>query len=448
MTARPSHTTVDTFSLVDRASLTATSDRLLSQDNIPITVEEDIFTIEVAGLEWDIGAVVYQPSDRDLIPVGADDKRIGVFLLHGGAGDFKTMDTRARFLAEKFGYRVVSGTFPGRFYFDDPSRDWPGDTIVEDGTPNGTVRTPIWKRGEYVSADEYDIVTDESMRGRYGRRTLAKARPGSRFLDRLAASPWAMEIACRTAMQRHFPSDVFSIYVHGHSTGGPLQFMMSQRLPNIEGVVAIENSAFGYINAAKHAWAGQSQRIDPFDELAIRTWRDIARYRGPEALGNEGGDALKRLPWLMEEVFDEWESARRRPQFKCEYLVTWNIVPSLEAAATHTAHRLDLTAAETDALVHHFVGMTRELDADATRPVPNVLFGISSNSRDHTPEVYQDAILPLFAQMDPAPVVTVTRFEGGTHSYADPEDGLPLGIAPAVFASWDEAIKGGYFLRD
>jgi hypothetical protein len=443
MSQGPSHTTVDTFDLVDRASLIRTSDRLLAQPNIPITVEEDIFTVTVAGLDWDIGAMVYEPAQTGTVPSGADNKRIGVFLLHGGAGDFKTMDSRARFLAEKFGYRVVSGTFPGRFYFDDPSRDWPGDTIAADGS----VRTPIWKRGEHVAKDEYDVVIDESMRARYGRRTLAKAKPGTPFYDRLAASPWAMEVACRTAMERHFPPEEYSIYVHGHSTGGPLQFMMSQRVANIEGVLAIENSAFGYINAAKHAWAGQSQRVDPFDELAIRTWRDIARYRGPEALGSEGGEALKRLPWLIEDIFDEWEIARRRPQFKCEYLVTWNIVPSLEGAARHTAARLGLDPAATDDLVAHYVGMTREMDAKATRPVPNVAFGISSNSRDHTPEVYQDAILPLFAAMDPAPLVTVTRFEGGTHSYADPEEGLPMGIAPAVFESWDEAIKSGYFVR-
>ena len=34
--------------------------------------------------------------------------------------------------------------------------------------------------------------------------------------------------------------------------------------------LAIENSSFGYINAAKHSWSGLKERTDSFDELAIR----------------------------------------------------------------------------------------------------------------------------------------------------------------------------------
>ena len=60
------------------------------------------------------------------------------------------------------------------------------------------------------------------------------------------------------------------------------------------------------------------KRTDPFDELYIRTWRDLARYRGSEALGQEGPQALMRLPWLMEEILEAWEVARKRPQFKAE----------------------------------------------------------------------------------------------------------------------------------
>ena len=438
-----SHTTVDTFAMVARQDLVRTSRELFERPSHSIGQTEDIFTIEAAGLSWDVGAMVYEPSDPETIPTGADGKKIGIFLLHGGAGDFKSMEERAIFLAEKFGYRVVSGTFPGRLYLDDDARDWPGDTIG----PEGTVRTPIWKRGEYVSPDQYEVKIDESMRARYGRRTIAKAKPATLFKDRLAAAPIAMEQACRVAMERHFPQGEYSIYVHGHSTGGPLQFMMSQRVPNIEGVLAIENSAFGYINAAKHAWAGRGQRTDPFDELAIRTWRDLARYAGSEALGNDGPEALRRLPWLMEDVLDSWETARLRPQFKCEYLVTWNIVDSLEAAALHTSQRLGLDEQATTALVEHYVGLTRELVGSDVKAVPNVLFGISANSPDHPPLVYEEAILPMFAKMSPAPLVCVTHFQAGTHYYSGPEKDLPLGIAPAVFASWDDAIRGGYFLQ-
>ena len=438
-----SDTTVDTFAVVPRDEIVRASDDLMAREAIRLVETEDIFSIDVAGMSWDVGAVVYEPADESLVPRGADGKRIGVFLLHGGAGDYRSMEERARLIASRFGYRVVSGTFPGRLYLDDESRQWPGDTVK----PDGTVRTPLWKRGEYVTPDQYDVLQDESMRARYGRRTMAKAKPGTRFKDRLAASPIAMEVACKTAMERHFPEQEYSIYVHGHSTGGPLQFMMSQRVSNIEGVLAIENSSFGYINAAKHAWGGLQQRTDPFDELSIRTWRDIARYAGNEALVSEGADALKRLPWLMETVLDGWESARLQPQFKCEYLVTWNIVDSLVEAARHTAERLGLDETATAALIDRFVGLTRELPRSHGKAVPNVLFGISANSPDHKPQVYEDEILPRFAAMDPAPLVTVTRFGAGKHFYSETEDDLPLGIAPAVFSSWDAAIRGGYFLK-
>ena len=69
------------------------------------------------------------------------------------------------------------------------------------------------------------------------------------------------------AMQKHFPEDEFSIYVHGHSTGGPFTMMLSQRVPNIRGILAIENSSSGYINRAKHAWGGELGKIDGFNRV-------------------------------------------------------------------------------------------------------------------------------------------------------------------------------------
>ena len=81
----------------------------------------------------------------------------------------------------------------------------------------------------------------------------------------------------------------------------------------------------------------RAPRSDPFNELYLRTWRDRARYAGPEALGQEGPQALMRLPWLMEEILDFWNSAKKRPQFKAEYIITHNIRASLEAAARAAA---------------------------------------------------------------------------------------------------------------
>jgi hypothetical protein len=48
--------------------------------------------------------------------------------------------------------------------------------------------------------------------------------------------------------------------------------------------------------------------------------------------------------------------------------------------------------------------------------------------------------------MIPAPRTDMIRYLAGVHVYTTPEDGLPMGIAPAVAATWDAAIKGGYFV--
>ena len=272
-------------------------------------------------------------------------------------------------------------TFPGRLYFDDPSRDWPGDTIK----PDGTVRTPMWLRGEYITPDQYDVVTDTSKRMRYGTRTVARAKPGTNFYYRMAAWPGAFEEGMREAMRRHLPDGEYSIYGTGHSTGGPHIFMMCQRVPNMAGVIAVEHSPFGAIQAKQHDWSGALGKIagfervskkpdprsDPFNELYIRTWRDLARYRGPEALGQEGPAALMRLPWLMEEILDAWETAKKRPQFKAEYIITHNVQASLKAGAEATADRLKMSAQERAALVERFCSYPYPV---AGKPVPPILF--------------------------------------------------------------------------
>ena len=45
----------------------------------------------------------------------------------------------------------------------------------------------MWKRGEYITPDQYDVLRDTSMRMRYGTRTVARAKPGTIFYDRMAA---------------------------------------------------------------------------------------------------------------------------------------------------------------------------------------------------------------------------------------------------------------------
>jgi len=341
----------------------------------------------------------------------------------------------ARLLAGKYGYHVVTMSYPGRLNLNDPSRKWPGDTINADGS----VRLPIWLEGEEISQDQAEIVQDCSLRERYGIRTNARAREGTRFHARMAGWPVAFEIAMKTACGRHFPEDDYSIYVHGHSTGGPFVHMLTQRVANIAGVVGMENSPFGYIYQQMLGieWPG------PFNDLLIRTWRDIARYSGAEVFHQEGGKALMRLPWLMEDVFDRWESKKSQPNFKAEYPLHYACVPALTAAALATARRLRLGESATEELVQRYIGYTRELLGP--KPVPPILLGIAKFSRDHRPEVYENVVLPLFAKMNPAPRVEVCRFEAGTHAYERAEPGLPLGLLPAMVEFWKEAIDSGYF---
>jgi hypothetical protein len=441
---------------VNREQCVKDTEEVLAMPDIPTRSAEDIYRINVLGMDWDFGMVVHEPEDRGRIPRGADGKKAGFFLLHGGSGDFKGIESYAKLLARKFGFRVIAGTFPGRFYFPAASRDWPGDTIHADGT----VRTPIWRQGELITPDQYEVVKDGSMRNRYGTRTLARAKPDTNFYHRMAAWPAAFEEGMIEANRRHFPEHEFSVYGQGHSTGGPFVCMLSQRIANMAGVCATEHSPFGYLSMGRDEWGGDMGKIegyekierrgkartDPFNELYIRTWRDLARYQGPEALGQEGPAALMRLPAIMEDILDAWERAKNRPQFKAEYIVTHAITDSLAAAAKISAARLKMNKEETEALERHFIGYTRELAGRDVKPVPPFLFEISKDSRDHSPEVYNEVILPGFRAMKPAPKIAITRVGAGVHSFWKAERDLPAGIAPSVIKSWKEAVTEGYFV--
>lgn len=443
---------------VSREQILADSEEVLGLPEIAFDETEDVFRIHEAGMDWDIGVRVYTPTDRAQIPAGPDGKKIGVFLLHGGEDDWRQLDSMARTLSGKFGYKVVSGTFPGRLYLQDASRQWPGDTI----NPDGSVRTPIWVKDDVIGRDQYDVVEDQSMRWRYGTRTIARAKPDTNFYFRLAAWPIAMEIGMIEANKRHLPAAEFSVYGQGHSTGGPMVSMLSQRIENFAGALAAEHSAFGCIAYAKQEWRQRTgrgnlfdraarheeQRTDPFNELYIRTWRDFARYFGPETLAREGGEALMRLPWLIEEVFEHWNAERSRPRFKCEYMVTHDIRGSLEQAARVTAARLTLDPEETEALVSRYLNYARPLEGPAVKPVPPFLFGIAVHSRDHTLENYREVTLPAFASFSPPAKATVTQFMAGTHKIWQPEEDLPHGIEPAVIKSWHDAIMNGFFIAE
>src|SRR5215813_12872777 len=110
-----------------REQVVAASDAVLAKPAGDVRETEDIFRLSTLGLDWDIGVRVHEPQPAANIARGADGKKVGIFLLHGGAGDYKSMERFALLFAEKFACKVVTMTFPGRLYLDDPSRDWPGD---------------------------------------------------------------------------------------------------------------------------------------------------------------------------------------------------------------------------------------------------------------------------------------------------------------------------------
>ncbi|MFH1123830.1 MAG: hypothetical protein V1758_09255 [Pseudomonadota bacterium] len=416
---------------VSREEILATSPVVLSLPEIKIKSREDLFRIRVLEMDWDIGSMIYEPADAALIPLGPDGKRASIFLLHGGMGDHKSMDPLARLLAGKFGYKVASMSFPGRLCITDPGRDWPGDTL----NPDGTARTPIWCKDSLITPDQYEVIKDTSLREKYGTIISLMAKKGTEFYQRLAAWPVAFDEAMQEICRRHLPADQYSIYAHGHSTGGPFVMIASQRIPNMRGLLGYGTSPFGYIS---DRIAGKRWDF-PFNYLRLRTWRDTARYT-QEDLAPKGYS----LPLQMEIVFERWEQGRKRANFKAEDFIHKNSTKSLAEAAQVAAERLGMPPQETSALIRRYVGYCRELSGPGVKPVPPFL-SLHGIQDDTVPFAQARNSLPLYAAMDPAPKVRCVLFGAGVHSWSYSDEGLPQGVMPAVVKLWHEAIMAGYF---
>ena len=93
---------------IPREEIIRTSEDVLARPEMEVRQHEDLFRIREVGLDWDIGAQIYAPADASRIAVGADGKKIGIYLLSGGAGDFKSMEPLALLLAGRFGYKVAT----------------------------------------------------------------------------------------------------------------------------------------------------------------------------------------------------------------------------------------------------------------------------------------------------------------------------------------------------
>ena len=408
----------------------------LARTDIPMTVTEHITRVSVANYAWDVAAVTYQPEDPGRIVRDADGKRAGLFLLHGGSHDFRSLDGIARHLAGKYGYKVVSMTYPGQVNFDAPDRSWPGETIYDDRT----ARTPIWTRDSRVGPDEYELIADKSqpdLRARHGTMYFLRAREGSEFYYRLAAAPMAYEAALTEVITEAFPAVEYSVYLHGHSTGGPQVHYMLQRIPNAAGLIGIESSPFGEVFAQmlSYRW-----RFD-FNYMTVRTWRDIARYRGKELTEAE----LRNLPLAIESVFEDWDAVKNRPNIKFQDLVQFAADEQLAAAARVTATRLGYSAAQTGELVATYLSYPRPLSGPGVKPVPPLLYGITIGSADHLPDRYYNILLPYLSRLTPAPKAHVVRYETGVHSYWAAEADLPLGPGGAATEIWHRAITSGYY---
>lgn len=431
---------------VPKAELVHSSTNILAMPDIPVRSNDIVQRVTSLGLDWDVAGAVYEPLDSALIPIGPDGKKIGIFLLHGGAGDHRSKHDFAQFLVAKFGVKVVSMSYPGRFNLEAANGDWPGDTIRADGS----VRTPVWQKGERIGPDQYNVIEDQdaTRRERWGTLVLACAKPRSLFYDRMAAWPAAHEQGARELIQQYLPQSDFSVYIHGHSTGGPMSMMLTQRVPNIVGVLGMESSPFGalYGTMTRELQGMAEPWPMNFNCLRIRSWRDTARYYGFELAKNEGVEALKRLAMIIEEVQEDWSEKTTQPNFKAENILHFDSPSAMTAAANAAARRLQLGPAETEALVQRYLGYLRGASG-TVKPVPPIILIITNNSRDHDPEFYRKVYLPGYAAMQPAPKVRLYQFEAGIHNYNAPEDGLPRGVAPAGAALWFEAITKGYFLR-
>ena len=409
------------------------NDEVSCKSGAAIAISEDIFRIHELAMDWDIGVVRYRPQDEMRIPRGPDGKKVGVFLLHGGVSDFKSVERIAKILPEKFGIPVATMTFPGRFYFHDANRDWPGDVENSDGS----TRTPLWSRETKITPDQYSIVRDTSKRENYGTLVSLAAKEGTEFYYRMAAWPVAFEQALKEAARRQFPEAEYSIYIHGHSTGGPFAMMASQRVPNIAGLLGWGSSPFGWMYPVV---SGDDWNF-PFNQLRLRTWRDTARYMYEGMKHQEIG-----LPMLIELTFERWESAKKRPNFKAEDFIHKNSTKALEAAACASAARLKLSHQETDVLVQRYLGYTKELSGHGVKPVPNFL-SIHGVNDDTVTLKRCERSLPLFAKLNPPPRVCPVSLGAGIHSWGWANDKLPQGIVPTVAKLWHDAIMNGFFIR-
>lgn len=432
---------MDQLQEVDAAQLAALSADVLNRPDIPYERRDEYFQVDSAGMNWDVAGWLYEPHAAHVL-CGSDGKAVGALLLHGGGGDHRFLDNLASILAGKLGIKTLTLTYPGHWYFDSDDHEWPGEPL-DDGT--GRPRLPIWDRRDPIGHGEYDLVTsaeDPVLRANGGTAFFLAARPGTQFYRRQAAWPLAYETAYLDACARNFPEDEFSLYLHGHSTGGPQAHMLLQRMGNVRGLIGMETSSFGIIKKKMDPPGAGGEQF-PFNYLTMRTWRDTARY-----MGTESGDMAKRhLPLLMEQVFEAWKLRGGDPGFKSEQFIQFAGEEALTAAAHAVADDQGYEPDARKALVERYLSYTKPLPVPGNPPVPPLLYIINEGSRDHRLDNYTSVLLPTLQTFEPVPKAQVYYLRAGVHNYNKATPDLPRGVAAVGAKIWFDAITSGYYDR-
>ena len=76
----------------EREKVIRVSNELNDRTSCKAVQREDVFRLHALRMDWDIGLQIHEPSDGH-INSGADGKKVGVFLLQDGAGDFNDGQT-------------------------------------------------------------------------------------------------------------------------------------------------------------------------------------------------------------------------------------------------------------------------------------------------------------------------------------------------------------------
>jgi hypothetical protein len=116
---------------------------------------EDLFRLSALGLDWDIGVRVYEPQPRTTIRARRRRKAVRhLFCCMAAPGDFKSNGKVRAPLRGEVRLQGRHHDVPGEALSRRSEPRLARDTI----RPDGTVRTPIWHHGEYVTPDQYVLV--------------------------------------------------------------------------------------------------------------------------------------------------------------------------------------------------------------------------------------------------------------------------------------------------